>query len=238
MAKKRASKAQDDASRNPISRETSPDLSYIAEGLRPLAMPIAELTLDPRNARKHDERNLAAIAASLRQYGFRQVVGMQLAEDGRKIVRVGNGRVLAAIANGWTHVPVLPVTEDDQTATGWALMDNRTAELAEWDPAMVQELIGEIDVAGLDEEIGRVFGDLDAEIDELLGEAAGVGSGETTANTNRGGSDPAEQTGRPNTSAAPDKVFKIVITCKNENHQIELLQRLESEQLDVKALIA
>lgn len=237
MAKKRAKATQDDASRDPISPEISPDLSYIAEGLRPLATPIAELTLDPRNARKHDERNLAAIGASLRQYGFREVVVVQLADDGRKIVRAGNGRVQAATANGWTHVPAVLVREDDQAATGFAIADNRTAELAEWDQSVLAELIGEIDLDGLDEELGRMLGDLDAEVSEAL-EAAGVGTDETAKHTNRGGSDPGEQTGSPTTSAPADQVFKIIVTCKDEKHQLDLLQRFETEEIDARPLIA
>jgi hypothetical protein len=39
---------------------TDADLSHIAEPLRHLAVPIDSLTLDPSNARKHDERNLAS----------------------------------------------------------------------------------------------------------------------------------------------------------------------------------
>src|SRR5690242_16392705 len=39
----------------------SPSLAHIAEPLRHLAVPIETLTLDPANARKHDQRNLDAI---------------------------------------------------------------------------------------------------------------------------------------------------------------------------------
>ena len=42
---------------------------YIAEPLRHLAVPIADLHIDPANARKHDDRNLGAIKASLARWG-------------------------------------------------------------------------------------------------------------------------------------------------------------------------
>jgi hypothetical protein len=43
------------------SPPAGPDLSYILESLRPLAVPIGELEFDPTNARLHPERNLEAI---------------------------------------------------------------------------------------------------------------------------------------------------------------------------------
>lgn len=46
-------------------------LGYIAEPLRSLAVPIAELNADPANARRHPERNMEAIEASLRGWGQR-----------------------------------------------------------------------------------------------------------------------------------------------------------------------
>ncbi len=48
------------------------ELEWIVESLRPLAEPVDRLELDPRNARKHDEANLAAIAASLKRFGQRR----------------------------------------------------------------------------------------------------------------------------------------------------------------------
>ena len=41
----------------------APDLAHIAADLRPLAVPIERVKLDPQNARTHDARNVSAIAA-------------------------------------------------------------------------------------------------------------------------------------------------------------------------------
>lgn len=113
-------------------------LEYIAEPLRPLAIPIGKLVLDPNNARKHDERNIDSIKKSLAQFGQRLPLVVQ--RQGM-VVRAGNGRVLAAKALGWSHVAVVIVDEKDVEATAFAIADNRTAELAEWDYGNLAEVL-------------------------------------------------------------------------------------------------
>ena len=49
-----------------------PDVTYIHESLRHLAVPIDSLTPDPVNARLHDERNITTIMGSLKEFGFDQ----------------------------------------------------------------------------------------------------------------------------------------------------------------------
>ena len=80
------------------------DLSHIALPLRPLAVSIDSLNLDPANARLHDEKNLAAIKGSLARFGQRLPLVVQ--KQGM-IVRAGNGRVVAAKMLGiWLGVNV------------------------------------------------------------------------------------------------------------------------------------
>jgi DNA modification methylase len=114
------------------------DLAYIAEPLRHLAVPVTSLSLDPANARKHDERNLASIRGSLARFGQRFPLVVQ--KQGM-VVRAGNGRLLAAKELGWTHVAALVVDESEVEATAFAIADNRTAELAEWDDESLAQLL-------------------------------------------------------------------------------------------------
>ena len=124
------------------SKENRPVNDHIAPELRPLAVPISDIALDPRNARKHGEKNLAAIRASLERFGQRKPVVVQ--REGM-IVRAGNGTVEAARSLGWTHIAAVVSDDDDQTATAFALADNRSAELAEWDDEALAELVSELD---------------------------------------------------------------------------------------------
>ena len=118
------------------------DLSHIAEPLRHLAVPVESLVLDPDNARRHPERNLEVIRASLSRWGQRLPLVVQ--RDGL-IVRAGNGRLMAARAMGWTHVAALVVDEAQADAVEFALVDNQSSLLAEWDDQALAKILRTLD---------------------------------------------------------------------------------------------
>ena len=144
-------------------QDPTPKLDHIAESLRPLAVPVADLNLDPANARLHPDRNLATIEASLRVYGQRKPIVVR--REGM-VVEAGNGTLEAAKRLGWTHVAAVLVDDDPITATGYALADNRSAELAAWDEAALGRLLSDL----RDEEVDtEALGWSDAELERLLG---------------------------------------------------------------------
>jgi len=108
---------------------------------------IAELSLDPKNARKHSQRNLDAIAASLVRFGQRKPLVVH-----RGVVLAGNGTLEAARSLGWTEIEVAEVPDDwdNDTAKAYALADNRTAELAEWDESELAKQLLELQDADWD----------------------------------------------------------------------------------------
>jgi len=108
---------------------------------------IAELSLDPTNARKHSDKNLSAIAASLNKFGQRKPIVVH-----RGVVLAGNGTLEAAKSLGWTEIEVaeVPADWDDDTAKAYALADNRTAELAEWDEGELAKQLLELQDADWD----------------------------------------------------------------------------------------
>jgi DNA modification methylase len=109
---------------------------------------IADLRPDSRNARKHGKRNLATIRASLEQFGQQRAAVIR--SDGT--VLAGNGMLEAALSLGWSDlaVTVVPNEWSDEQARAYALADNRTGELAEWDVAVLDEHLVELEVAGWD----------------------------------------------------------------------------------------
>jgi len=117
-------------------------------------VPIDSVTLDPANVRRHPERNLATIKASLSRFGQQKPIVV----DGDGIVRAGNGTLAAAKALGWKEIAVVRSTLAGSEATAYAIADNRTAELAEWDEDALAETLSALqcedeallDAAGFD----------------------------------------------------------------------------------------
>jgi ParB-like chromosome segregation protein Spo0J len=107
---------------------------------------IETLAFDPTNARKHDAKNLDAIAGSLKLFGQRKPI--VVTPD--NVVVAGNGTLEAAKSLGWTEIVIA------RTPRGWtweqvkafALADNRTAELAEWDSAVLANQLLDLDANG------------------------------------------------------------------------------------------
>lgn len=106
------------------------------------------LSFDEGNAREHSEENIAAIAESLKQFGQRKPI--VVTADG--VIVAGNGTVEAARLLGLTDVDVVRVPEDWDLdrVKAFALADNRTAELAEWNPKVLSAQLLELDEAGFD----------------------------------------------------------------------------------------
>jgi hypothetical protein len=128
--------------------------------LRKLARPIDTLHEDPKNARKHAERDLAIIAKSLATHGQQKPI--VATKDGKVIA--GNGTLAAARSLGWDKIAV--VTYDDEDAAkqaAFAVVDNRSAELSEWD---FDALVGTI--AGLPVDLRADVGFTERELDGLL----------------------------------------------------------------------
>lgn len=91
---------------------------------------VDSIVLDPANARLHPEKNLEAIKGSLARFGQQKPI---LVCRANRIVIAGNGTLTAARELGWADIRVRWTDLSGPEATAYALADNRTSELAEWD---------------------------------------------------------------------------------------------------------
>lgn len=141
-----------------------PDLTYIHESLRPLAIPLALMTLDPRNHNQHSETSISRLAGSLRTYGqLKPIVVQRQADD--IVIRSGNGTYQAAQSLGWTHLAAVVAEVNDATATGWAITDNQSAKYSTIDQAVLAELLKEVEFT--DPELLLMEADIQAVLDGL-----------------------------------------------------------------------
>jgi len=138
---------------------TTDDLSHIEPGLRHLAVPISELKPYPRQTNTHDERNLAAIARSLRVHGQKK----SLVANRQGEVIAGWGTVLAAQQLGWTHIAAVRSDEDEQGLSEYHLEDNHAAELAKRDEQKLLEELKRLETLGTGpDELGWTDEDVEA----------------------------------------------------------------------------
>ncbi len=146
-------------------------------GLQVETVPVDSLSPDPSNVRRHPERNLETIKASLRRFGQQKPIVV----DAKGIVRAGNGTLEAAKALGWDKIAVVRSDLAGSEATAFAIADNRSAELAEWDGTALAEQLRslqsedfDLDAVGYDDdEIAGMIDGLGNDLISIADESAG-----------------------------------------------------------------
>lgn len=132
------------------------------------------LVLDPKNAKVHTETDLEMIGHSLNEFGFRKnAVAVQ---EETRIIYAGNGIVQWLIANDIKVCPVLwiPASMTESQAKAFALADNQSANLADYDWSVIVDRLGEISDEFTAEELGfptetvsEIFGDIET-VDDAI----------------------------------------------------------------------
>lgn len=148
---------------------------------------LGSLRPDPKNARKRTERSAALIEGSLSEFGAARSIVID--EDGR--ILAGNGTVEAAASIGIEQVLVVPADGNTLVAVQrtdlnerqkrrYAIADNRSSDLSEWDAVNLADLVAEdpdlqLDSYFTDAELDRIMGDLqqDEEKEEQNGGSKG-----------------------------------------------------------------
>ena len=107
---------------------------------------LSELTPYPGNAKKHDKKQIANVAESIRQYGFVQPIVV----DRDDVIIIGHCRALAAKKLGMDEVPC--VSMDDLTpeqVNALRLVDNKSNE-SDWDFDLLAEELPGLDLSAFD----------------------------------------------------------------------------------------
>lgn len=107
---------------------------------------LSEIKPYAKNAKKHDKKQIANVAESIKQYGFVQPVVV----DGGGVIVIGHCRVEAAKKLGMKTVPCVCV--DDLTpeqVNALRLVDNKSNE-SEWDMDLLAAELAELDLSGFD----------------------------------------------------------------------------------------
>lgn len=133
--------------------------------LRIEMVPIKNLQNDPTNARSHKPKSIEGIKRSLVAYGQQKPI---VVDRSGKVV-AGNGTLLAAADLGWSEIAVVRTSLKGADKTAFAIADNRTAELSEWNREALGAALASLKVNGSDlseittgftpEEMARILSD-------------------------------------------------------------------------------
>lgn len=171
--------------------------------LLPLAFPIDRLSPLPGNPRRGD---VDAVVRSYSKFGQRKpIVARRQGAEGTVIA--GNHQLVAARRLGWERIAVVWVDDDEITAKAFALADNRTSDLGDYDQAALEQMIADV-----------------ADDVDLLAATSYALDGVSLP-------DPAEDQSLLLTSA-----WAVMVVCRDEAEQTELLARLSAEGRECRAL--
>jgi len=138
--------------------------------------PVESLIPYIRNARTHSEDQVAQIAASIAEFGWTNPI----LTDGANGIIAGHGRLLAARKLGLDRVPVIELSHlSSLQRRAYILADNRIAESAGWDEALLKVELAELKLGDFDLALTGFDAD---ELDRLLdGESGNDGLGDEDA---------------------------------------------------------
>ena len=118
---------------------------------------ISELKRYEKNNKKHPEKQLEKIVASIKEYGFKNPVLV----DKNNVIIAGHCRTLAAERLGMQEVPCIDCSDlNTKQVKALRLMDNKSADLAEWDFDNIKAELEELKLEEFDIDLTG-FTDLD-----------------------------------------------------------------------------
>ena len=176
------------------------------------------LTPYPDNPRDIPPNAIAAVAESIRRYGFQQPIVTD--QDG--VIIVGHTRLYAAQKLGLTEVPVVVADLPPDEARAYRLADNRTNQNAAWDQsALVEEI--EALTANLAADIptlAQMTAFTEAELKRLLAANA---------------PDEAPLTAEPETRAKPGDLWQLGahrLLCGDATDETQVARLLDGDGVD------
>ena len=129
-------------------------------------VPVDDLKPYDKNARKHGDFDVDAIAESIKKFGFNDPIGVWGKDN---LIVEGHGRLLASKKLGMKKVPIIHLDHlSDEQRRAYALAHNKTAENSEWDMEMLAEELESLNDAGLDLDMSSFGFDKAPEVEKTV----------------------------------------------------------------------
>ena len=116
--------------------------------LKIVMIPVGDLTPYANNARKHTQKDVDQIKASILADGFNDPIGVW---GEKNVIVEGHGRWLACKELGYEKVPCIRLDHlTDEQRKEYAIRHNRSAEFSTWDFEILAEEIAQLEMEGVD----------------------------------------------------------------------------------------
>ena len=116
--------------------------------LKIVMIPVGDLTPYANNARKHTQKDVDQIKASILADGFNDPIGVW---GEKNVIVEGHGRWLACKELGSEKVPCIRLDHlTDEQRKEYAIRHNRSAEFSTWDFEILAEEIAQLEMEGVD----------------------------------------------------------------------------------------
>jgi ParB-like chromosome segregation protein Spo0J len=169
-------------------------------------MPVADLQRrrHPKNPNTHTEKQIRILAKIIEKQGWRAPI---VVSNRSGLIVAGHARLAAAMLLGYTEAPVdFQDFESEELELAHLVADNTIPEMAEMDGDVLQGILTELDMAGIDAELAGIVKSL---------EAAKV---------------------KPEKTLPEKSVFEVVVECDSEAHQKQLFDKFKTEGLQCRLL--
>ena len=193
---------------------------------------VVDLIPYDRNARTHNEAQVAQIAASIKEFGFTNPV---LIDEGNTII-AGEGRVLAAKKLKLETVPCMllaGLTEAQKAA--YVIADNKLALNAGWDAGLLASEL--VHLSDLDLNLCLTgFSEVEvmALLDHVGNELADVMSDSGSPQSDESDPGAPDWSGMPDFHQPNDKPFRTVLVHMNDQAAVDAFAKLIGHRLTDK----
>ena len=183
---------------------------------------IDSISIDPKNAKKHDQKDIDEKKASLKRHGFVKPVAVS---KPTRIISAGSGMWLAAKELQLKKVPVIFTDHSEALAVSYGLSDNLLSDQSHYDLQQFNEHIKYLDE--FDSDIDwKALGFEKGEIDLLLA------SMNTEISDSGNVPEVTEPTTDPNDPDAPGKSIKVTLAQREIFD--ECVKKLRKDEQDYK----
>lgn len=116
--------------------------------LRIEMIPIGKITPYEKNTRKHTQKDIDQIKASILADGFNDPIGVW---GDKNVIVEGHGRLMACKELGYEKIPCIRLDHlTDEQRKEYAIRHNRAAEFSTWDFQLLEEEMGQLEMEGID----------------------------------------------------------------------------------------